>query len=118
MFQTKRAQITAWLKTAAPSPFAALLSDWHSGRMQEQLLELGLTKPKFHIDWLTHYRCIDIQGRLQELYVDIQIEPDVFFLAADADEPDDPETFPLESREGFYETVRTALESNLSFRTT
>ena len=117
MFQTKRAGIAAWLKTAVPSSFAALLSDWHSGQMRAKFLNLGLTKPEFHIDWRDDYKCINIQGRYQGLYVDIQIEPDAFFIAADADEPDEPETFPLESRDGFYEVVRTALGSSLSFRT-
>ncbi len=111
MFQTKRAKIAAYLRTAAPSPFSALLSDWHSGRMREQLSQLGLTRPEFHIDWLDDYKCIGIQGRWGRRYVDIQIEPGSFLIAADAVEPDEPEVFLLGSADGFYRTLHAILES-------
>lgn len=105
MFQTKRARIAVWLKTAPPSPFSALLNDWLDGSMAQRL---GLTKKEFHIDWHPDYKCINIQGRSGELYVDIQIEPETFTIAADTDEPDDPTEFPLESAELFYQTIKDA----------
>lgn len=110
MFFFKRRKIESWLQTAAPSPFAELLSDWHSGAMAEKLARLGLGKAEFHIDWLNDYRCINIQGRRNRDYVDIQIEKTEFSLAVDPDEPDEPENFPLVSCEAFYETVRSFLE--------
>ena len=107
MFLTKRGRIAAYLKTAAPSPFAALLEQWYSGQMRGRMESLGLTKPEFHIDRLPDYKCIYIQGRSGKLYVNIQIEPDAFTIAVDPDEPDEPVEFPLESPERFYETVRS-----------
>lgn len=109
MFFTKRKKIESWLKTAAPSPFAALLGQQRSGQMQVQLEALGLTKQEYHIDWLDDYKCISLQGRFKKRYVDIQIEPDTFTIAVDEDEPDDPAEFPLASAEGFYQTVRQYL---------
>lgn len=111
MFQTKRSKIAAYLRTALPSPFAALLADWYSGRMQERLTQLGRNKPVFHIDWLPDYQCIDIQARWAGMFADIQIEPESFAIAVDADEPDDPQEFPLNSPDGFYRTIRSFLES-------
>ena len=109
MFFTKRKKIESWLKTAAPSPFAALLAMERSGQLASQLSDLGLTKQEYHIDWLDDYKCICIQARFGKLYVDIQIEPDTFTIAVDKDEPDDPVEFPLTSAEGFYQTVRQYL---------
>ena len=106
MFLTKSAKIRAWLRTANRSPFADLLEQEISGEMKCRLMELGLTKPEFQIDWLTDYKCIDIQARRGRLYVDIQIEPDSFTISADEIEPDDPTEYPLRSADGFYDTVR------------
>ena len=109
MFLTKRGKIAAYLKTASPSPFHDLLAQWHAGQMQKRLESLGLTKLEFHIDWLPGYKCIDIQGRRDRLYVDIQIEPASFTIAMDEDEPDDPTEYALISAEGFYDTLRDTL---------
>lgn len=105
----KRRKIEAWLRTAAPSPFAELLSEWHSGAMAKQLALFGIKKPEVHIDWLPDYRCINIQGIHSERYVDIQIEPDTFSIAVDEDEPDDHAEFPLESSRAFYQTLESIL---------
>ena len=109
MFLTKRGKIAAYLKTASPSPFHDLLAQWHAGQMQKRLESLGLTKLEFHIDWLPDCKCIDIQGRRDRLYVDIQIEPASFTIAMDEDEPDDPTEYALVSAEGFYDTLREAM---------
>ena len=109
MFLTKRGKIAAYLKTASPSPFHDLLAQWHAGHMRERLESLGLTKLEFHIDWHPDYKCIDIQGRRDMLYVDIQIEPASFTIAMDADEPDDPTEYALTSAEGFYDTLWESL---------
>ena len=109
MFLTKRGKIAAYLKTASPSPFTELLAQWHTGQMQERLEALGLTKLEFHIDWLPDYKCIDIQGRRDRMYVDIQIELTSFTIAMDEDEPDDPTEYTLVSAQGFYDTLRDTL---------
>ena len=109
MFLTKRGKIAAYLKTASPSPFTELLEQWYSGQMRGRLESLGLTKLELHIDWLPDYKCIDIQGRRNRLYVDIQIEPSSFTIAMDEVEPDDPTEYALVSAEGFYATLRDTL---------
>ena len=109
MFLTKRGKIAAYLKTASPSPFTQLLTQWHAGQMQERLEALGLGKLEFHIDWLPDYKCINIQGRLDRMYVDIQIEPASFTIAMDEDEPDEHMEYALVSAEGFYDTLRDTL---------
>lgn len=109
MFLTKRGKIAAYLKTASPSPFAELLEQWHAGQMRERLEAMGLRKLEFHIDWLSDYKCIDIQGRRDRVYVDIQIEPASFTIAMDEDERDDPTEYALVSAEGFYDTLRDTL---------
>ena len=109
MFLTKRGKIAAYLKTASPFPFTELLEQWHTGQMCDRLESLGLRKLEFHIDWLSTYKCIDIQGRWDKLYVNIQIEPASFTIAMDEDEPDDPAEYTLVSVENFYDTLRDAL---------
>lgn len=109
MFLTKRGKIAAYLKTASPSPFTELVAQWHAGQMRECLETLGLRKLEFHIDWLPDYKCIDIQGRRDRLYVNIQIEPASFTIAMDENEPDDPTEYALVSAECFYDTLREAL---------
>ena len=109
MFLTKRGKIAAYLKTASPSPFAELLAQWHTDQMRDRLESLGLGKLEFHIDWFPDYKCIDIQGRRDRMYVDIQIEPASFTIAMDEIEPDEPSEYALVSAEGFYDTLRDTL---------
>ena len=109
MFLTKRGKIAAYLKTASPSPFTQLLAQWHTDQMRDRLESLRLTKLEFHIDWLPDYKCIDIQGRRDRMYVNIQIEPNAFTIALDEDEPDEPMEYALVSAEGFYDTLRDTL---------
>ena len=109
MFLTKRGKIAAYLKTASPSPFTQLLTQWHTGQLREQLEAMGLTKLEFHIDWLPDYKCIDIQGRRERMYVNIQIEPASFTIAMDEVEPDEPTEYALVSAEGFYDALRDTL---------
>ena len=109
MFLTKRGKIAAYLKTASPSPFTELLEQWHTSQMRNRLESLGLRKLEFHIDWLPDYKCIDIHGRRDRLFVNIQIEPASFTIAVDENEPDDPTEYALVSAEGFYDTLRDTL---------
>ena len=109
MFLTKRGKIAAYLKTASPSPFHELLVQWHAGQMRERLEAMGLGKLEFHIDWLPDYKCINIQGRRDRMYVDIQIEPASFTIAMDEDEPDEHTEYALVSAEGYYDALRDTL---------
>ena len=109
MFLIKRGKIAAYLKTASPSPFAELLAQSHTNQMRDHLESLGLGKLEFHIDWFPDYKCIDIQGRRDRMYVDIQIEPASFTIAMDEIEPDEPMEYALVSAEGFYDTLRDTL---------
>ena len=77
--------------------------------MRGRLESLRLRKLEFHIDWLPDYKCIDIQGRRDRLFVNIQIEPASFTIAMDEIEPDEPTEYALISAEGFYDTLRVAL---------
>ena len=109
MFLTKRGKIAAYLKTASPSPFHGLLEQWHAGQMRDRLEAMGLGKLEFHIDWLPDYKCIDIQGHRDRMYVDIQIEPASFTIAMDEDEPDEHTEYALVSAEGYYDALRDTL---------
>ena len=109
MFLTKRGKIAAYLKTASPSPFTELLAQWHTDQMRDRMEAMGLRKLEFHIDWLPDYKCIDIQGRRDRTYVNIQIEPASFTIAVDENEPDEPTEYALMSAEGFYDTLRDTL---------
>ena len=109
MFLTKRGKIAAYLKTASPSPFHGLLEQWHAGQMRGRLESLRLRKLEFHIDWLPDYKCIDIQGHRDRMYVDIQIEPASFTIAMDEDEPDEHTEYALVSAEGYYDALRDTL---------
>lgn len=109
MFRTKKSEIAEYLAVKQAqdqiTAFDALLADWLSGRLRDSLAGLGLKRMEIHVDWLQDYQCIGIQGRADEYYVDIQIEPAAFAVACDRVEPDDPVEFPLESAGQFYRTA-------------
>ena len=105
MFFTKRAKIVSYLKSAAPAPFHSLLGDWLSGELKRRLEELGYSRIEVHIDWLSDYKCINIQARINGQYADIQIEPEQFSVAVDEDEPDEAREYPLVSAAQFYQII-------------
>ena len=112
LFQSQRNKVLQYLerkKEAGLSAFDELLRDWAAGDMKERLREMGLTGVEIHLDWLENYQCLGIQGKYQQNYVDLQIEPQQVLFAYDPDEPDEPECLPLESKEQVY-----ALLNNLS----
>ena len=91
MFQTKKKKIQKYLseKNAGQlSPFDELLHDYLSGKMTVALSDLGIGNIDIHIDWLSDYRCIGVQGVHNENYLDLQIEPTEFSIGFDPDEPD------------------------------
>lgn len=89
--------------------FDRLLADWLCGGLAAVLCESGMTVLELHIDWLKMYRCIEVVGRYEAYLIEIQIEPDSYAVAYDADEPDDAVTWPLESAEAFYAQIRRLL---------
>ncbi len=115
LFHTKKKKIKDYLENAALplSAFDGLLSDYISGELKARLLQLGIEKIETYIDWLDNYRCIGVQGRYRKNYVELQIEEKEFSIGYDTDEPDDPQTYPLETKEQVYSVMKDILK-NLS----
>ena len=111
MFQTKKSKIKKYLneRQAEMTPFDDLLTDYLSGELTNRLSELGIQRISFYIDWHADYKCINIQGRHQQNYVDIQVEPSFFSMGCDPEEPDEHVEFTLESHEAFYKIVAKQL---------
>ena len=112
MFRTKKKKIAAHLaqQKNTLSAFDELLGDYLSGAMKGRLGNLEISKIDLHIDWLPEYRCINIQGKFRDYFLDFQVEPDAFEAAYDRDEPEDPVEYPLGSAEQFYESVGKIIE--------
>ena len=113
MFQTKKKKIQTYLNEKVSdryTPFDELLSDYISGRMKEIFSDFGTKKIEIHIDWLSDYRCISIQGVYNGNYLDLQIEPTEFSIGYDPVEPDDHIYYPLESKEQVYTIVKRTFD--------
>ena len=81
LLQSKKKKIEQYLKdrNGDLSGFDELLSDYLNGSLKAFFTELGMTKIQIYITWLKEYKCIDLQGRYNGNYVDIQIdEPDIY----------------------------------------
>ena len=89
--------------------FDCLLEDWLCGRLAAALRECGMTALELHIDWLPEHRCIEAVGQYRTQLIEIQIEPDSYFITYSEDEPDDAAAWPLESAAAFYAAVRQRL---------
>ena len=85
--------------------FDFMLSEYLSGCLKEKLCKLNMRRIDIHIDWLTDYKCINIQGKVVDYYFDIQIEPSFFLIAYDKDEPENVMEFTLEGVTEFYEIL-------------
>ena len=115
LFQSKRNKVLQYLeqkKAAGWTPFDELLRDWAGGDMEKRLREMGLTGVEIHLDWLADYQCLGIQGKYQQKYVDLQIEPRQVLFAYDPVEPDEPECLPLESKEQVYALLNSLPQRN------
>lgn len=112
-FQTKKQKIKCYLENVGGplSAFDSLLLDYISGELKSRLFRMGVEKAKTHIDWLDNYRCIEIQGWYREYYVELQIEEKEFSIAFDADEPDDPKTYLLETKGQVYSVFEDTLKN-------
>ncbi len=110
MFQSKKKKIKNYIEekysSGEPTPFDELLCDYLSGEMKEILAGFGAKRIEIHIDWLSDYRCIGIQGVCDRNYLDLQIEPTEFSIGYDPVEPDDHREYPLESKEQAYSIVK------------
>ena len=84
------------------SGFDELLSDYLNGSLKSFFTELGMTKIQIYITWLKEYKCIDLQGRYNGNYVDIQIDEAGFEIAVDSDEPDIYDSYKLVSKNNVY----------------
>lgn len=114
MFVTKKKKISKYLERKATdnkSAFDFLLSDYLDGTLKRKLAEIGLSKIAIHIGWLEDIKCIGIQGRYNQYYLNLQIYQDEFTVSCDLDEADEDAEYPLESKEQFYhvflDTVKT-----------
>ena len=112
MFTTKKIQ--KYLEQKADNnkcAFDDLLSDYLDGSLKENLESVKMERVEIHIDCFDDIKCIGIQGRYKEYYIDLQIYPNEFSVSFDLDEPDENVIYPLESKEQVYsvlsDTVKT-----------
>ena len=108
MFTTKKKKIQKYLEQKANDnkcAFDILLSDYLDGSLKEDLSSIEIKKADIHIDWHDDIKCIGIQGRYKEYYMDLQIYPNEFSISFDLDEPDEDATYPLESKEQLYNVL-------------
>ena len=114
MFTTKKKKIQKYLEQRAGDnkcAFDDLLSDYLDGSLKENLESVKIERVEIHIDWFDDIKCIGIQVRYKEYYMDLQIYPNEFSVSFDLDEPDEDVIYPLESKEQIYsvlsDTVKT-----------
>ena len=93
------------------SPFEFLLDDYLSGEFLNTLAKTGISKLSCYIDFLDNYKCINVQGKHESYYIDLQIEQKEFSIGCDRVEPDDHEYFPLESPEYLYSVISAKIQS-------
>ena len=108
MFITNKKKIQRYLKQKTDNnkcAFEILLLDYLDGTLKENLISIGIRKVEIRIDWLDDIKCIGIQGRYKEYYIDLQIYPNEFSVSFDLDEPDEDATYPLESKEQLYNVL-------------
>ena len=64
---------------------------------------------EIHIDWLPDYKCVGIQAQAKKYYFDIQIEPKIFSVAFDKDEPENVAEYPLTNKNIFYDKIQSVI---------
>lgn len=89
--------------------FDSILSEYLSGYLKETLHKFNMKRIEIHIDWLSDYKCINIQGNVCDYFFNIQIEPASFSIAYDKDEPDDVTEFVLQDLSTFYSAIETTI---------
>ena len=116
MFQTKKKKIAHHLDSIPTdqfTPFDHLLYDYLHGELNARLSQMHISELKYHIDWHDDYKCIEVDGKCNQLFINIQIELAEFSIAYDADEPDNYISHTLLGKERFYQTVEAAVNEIL-----
>lgn len=114
MFTTKKKKIQKYLEQKSEldkSVFDVFLSDYLDGTLKQDIEALGIKKAEIHIDWLTDIKCIAIQGRYNEYYMNLEIDPDEFSISFDIDEADEDVVYALESKEQVYTTLANTVKA-------
>ena len=114
MFLFKKERIRNYLDSIEKeqwSPFETLLDHYLSGKLLNTLAEYGISKLSCYIDFHDDYKCINVQGKHESYYIDLQIEQKEFSIGCDPVEPDDHKYFILESPDYMYYVVRTEIQS-------
>lgn len=104
VFNSKKKKIQQFLASKASkyTAFDELLADYQSGSLKKEMIQLGVEKTEYHIDFFDNYKCIDIQGKYKGYFIGIQIEENEFSIAYDKIEPDEPQEYALITKENFY----------------
>ena len=114
MFLSKKKRIHDYLdsmKKEQWSAFDFLLDHYLSGQLRSTFAEYGITKLSCYIDFHEDYKCINVQGKYESYYIDLQIEQKEFSIGCDPDEPDDHKCFLLTSPEYLYSVVSAEIQS-------
>jgi len=114
MFATKKRKIQRYLEQKPDRDkcaFDHLLSDYLDGSLKKDLESLNIRRVEIHIDWLDDIKCIGIQGRYKQYYLDLQIDPTELSISLDRDEPDEDVIYPLESKEQVYNLLSKAFKA-------
>ena len=112
MFCFKKKKIQKYLDQKADNmdAFDLLLSDYISGEMTQKLAMHGMKHVDIFVDWTKDFKCIGIQGRYKEYFVDVQIYPTEYNISIDVVEPDDDVLYPLLSCEQIYDALAKTFE--------
>lgn len=104
----KKKKIARYLQNIHPEErlaFDMLLSDYLEGLLKRELQSLEIAKIEIYVDWQSDHKCIGVQGRCKNYYMDLHIYPDEFMVAFALDEADEDETYALTSKEQFYQIL-------------
>ena len=108
----KKKKISEYLvekNSQSATAFDTILSEYLCGTLKQKFTELNFKRIRIYIDWLTNYKCINIQAKIRNCFFDIQIEPNTFSISYDKDEPDDAIEFELKDASFFYNTVEETI---------
>ena len=112
MLTSKKKKIRIYLESTPyeeKTGFDLLLLDYLDGALKNNLEDMDITKINIYIDWHDYMKCIGVQGRFKKYYMDLQIYPDEFCLSFDLDEPHEDETYPMKSKDHFYQTLANTI---------
>ncbi len=108
----KKKKIANYLQTLQSEdaePFDMLLAEYLDGSFKRRLQSLEIAKIEIYVDWHEDYKCIGVQGKYRNYYLDVQIYPDIFMVAFDLDEADEDTEYPLTSAEQFFRVLSVTI---------